>query len=977
MGFLADLPGRTPLLVALALLPAAAVWWSNRALARNLDDPLFPERLFAARVRARSALMMAWMLIVVVGPDAATWLLFLMIVMRGAAAYPLRRVLHGESWSLPAYLWFFTRLAVAFFGFWIALMLAPDLVARAGRADWIAAALVGALLLLWSHRSADVVRFILRTKTIDDPSLTDGIARLVARSAAPPPRFEVLPMGGGVMVNAVALPAMRGPAVVLTSTLVERFDRDETIGVCGHELAHIEHYSGPRLRRLYAATCALIAAAVLIEPLARIAAPDLARSYLLICWIVFVIAFQAHLMKSRQKHEIESDARAVELTGDADAMMRALIKLHAMARLPRRWDGRFERHASHPSLSRRIKAIRDAAGRATPALDAAETFMCGPTSVVLEPERLHWSEAGLSHAVSYGRLTELRLDAARSAAPILLAVDRAGQRWRFALDPSDVPRAQRALDVVDGQLADGPVPPIVNVAVVRVLALLTCMLAVTASQLAITVPLALAIAQPSVALVAGAGAASVAAALVVWRDGLMAAPGWMWWGLTLGFCGCALLALAWIGRRDDAPPASKALIVLSLSTLAVWAALFVDGSGVLGLHRMAAALPSAIVLPAALAASLAWTRQRALRRAAAPVVLAAAFVFVAGSGTFLESLGSDRFIGHGPPLRMTDVDGAPESEIRLPLQATMLRLSPTGRSVAISDGDDDEDGPYLFRVGQSAGPFTEIECDDLYFIDDARLFTVAHKRDGVLVRVLRADGDHQVVWERTVAGMRSARASVSGKTGSWNVLGVVTTGGDVARVEGSLDGTGAGERRWPKAAALSRDARWVQPVAATREHVLMQGSRYRANRFATLLAALTPSWFESDYWIVGEDGQRVLGTSGLNVDCASFRGADDGPSCIASDNKRTTIFSLDLAARQLDASATFPGRLFGIRDEGSGRLSAHLGGDAVVIDAGAQHAWRMRADGRMWIAAVAANSRILAAVVEDEERSYLRTYRLP
>ncbi|HMD36153.1 MAG TPA: M48 family metallopeptidase, partial [Vicinamibacterales bacterium] len=924
MEFLADLPGRTPILVAIALLPAAVVWWSNRALARNLDDPLFPERLFAARARGRSALVMAWALLAVVGSGQFTWWLLLMVVMRAAAAYPLRQVLHGESWSFPAYLWFFTRLGVAFFGFWIALMFAPDLVARAGRADWVAAAAVGAVLLLWNHRGADLVRFLLRTKTIDDPSLTEGIARLVARSplkTAAPPRFEVLPMGGGVMVNAVALPSMRGPAVVLTSTIVERFDRDETIGVCGHELAHIEHYSGSRLRRLYAGTCALIAAAVLIEPLARVAAPDVARSYIFIFWVVFVLVFQALRIRSRQKHEFESDARAVELTGDADAMMRALIKLHAMMRLPRRWDGRFERHASHPSLARRIKAIHDAAGRSIPALDAPETFTCGATVVTLEPEWFHWSEADLSHAVSYRRLTELRVDAARSAAPRLVAVDRAGQRWTFALDPSDVPRAQRALDVVDGQLADGPAPPIANVAVVRVLAFVTAMLALTASQLAVTLPLVLATVRPSVSLVAGAGAAAVATALVVWRDGLMTVPGWMSWGITLGFCGCAFLALAWIGRKDDAQPASKPLIILSVSTLAVWTALFVGGSGALGLHKMASALPSAIVLPTALAASLAWTRRRALRGAAAPVILAAAFVFVAGSSTFLESLGSDRFIGLGPPLRITDVAGAPESEITLPLKASMLRLSPTGRSIAISDADDDDDGPYKFQIGRPDGPFAEIECDDLYFIDETRLLTVTHKRDAVLIRVLSADGDHRVVWERPIAGVRSARASVSETKGSWSVLGFAANG-EVIRLDGSFDGAGAAERRWPKVPAGSRDAGWVYPVAASREHVLMRRSRYHANRFAVnLFASFTPSWSESDYWIVGGDGQHVLGSSGLAVDCASFRDAGDNPSCLATDNGRTTIFALDLAEHRLDARATLPGWLFDVRDEGGGRLS--------------------------------------------------------
>src|SRR5204863_646335 len=144
-----------------------------------------------------------------------------------------------------------------------------------------------------------------------------------------------------------------------------------------------------------------------------------------------------------------------------------------------------------------------------------------------------------------------------------------------------------------------------------------------------------------------------------------------------------------------------------------------------------------------------------------------------------------------------------------------------------------------------------------------------------------------------------------------------------------------------------------------------------------LFASFTPSWSESDYWIVGGDGQHVLGSSGLAVDCASFRDAGDNPSCLATDNGRTTIFALDLAEHRLDARATLPGWLFDVRDEGGGRLSGRLGADAVVIDAGTLRAWRVRAGDTLRMSAVAANSHILSAVVEDDARSYLRTYRLP
>src|SRR4029079_14682183 len=71
----------------------------------------------------------------------------------------------------------------------------------------------------------------------------------------------------------------------------------------------------------------------------------------------------------RQEHESASDRRAVELCGDPDALASGLTKLNALGRVPRRWSASVEQRASHPSLARRLAAIRGNSG--TPAaLDA-------------------------------------------------------------------------------------------------------------------------------------------------------------------------------------------------------------------------------------------------------------------------------------------------------------------------------------------------------------------------------------------------------------------------------------------------------------------------------------------------------------------------------------------------------------------------------------------------------------------------------
>src|SRR6185369_6571792 len=116
-------------------------------------------------------------------------------------------------------------------------------------------------------------------------------------------------------------------------------------------------------------------------------------------------------VQHRQKHETESDLRAAELTGDPEAVIRALTKIHAFARLPRRYDAEFERHTTHPSLARRIQAIRTAGGTALAAIDESAVFAGAQgDSVTFHDRQLEWRDGGSSaRTLEYGELVELRI----------------------------------------------------------------------------------------------------------------------------------------------------------------------------------------------------------------------------------------------------------------------------------------------------------------------------------------------------------------------------------------------------------------------------------------------------------------------------------------------------------------------------------------------------------------------------------------
>jgi Zn-dependent protease with chaperone function len=982
MDVLADFPGRGLFLGLVVLAPALVAWWTGRALARNPDDPLIAERLMAARLRARLALVISWVALAVVAFDQARWLVLLMIVCRALAAYPNRRALQGETWNPIQYLWFVCRFTAAFFGFWLLLMYAPTITMAAGRADWFAAAALGIVLLLWHRRFPDTVRAIMRSRPVTDPELADRLSQLSQRASVPAPRFEIVPMGGGVLPNAVALPGRRRSTVLMTSTFAERFDRDEIVAVCAHEIAHLEHFSGRRLQRLYFATIGLVVGGVMIAPLTKAVMPG-AEPWAFTCWVVFVFSMQAIRARNRQKNETASDVRSVELTGDGEALVRALTKLHAMARVPRRWDARFERNATHPSLARRIKAIREAAGRASATLQHSETFASGSFAVTLEHDRLHWNDSGLAQSVSYTRLTELRLDVPRGKPARLIAVDRTGQRWTFAIDAADISRIQHALDVVDVQLGAAPAPPTVSAVAVRLVAAMTALVAASATHIAVLLPLTLLIARPSAALAAGAAAAALASALVVWRDGLTIAAGWMWWAGTLTICSAALMALAWSGRKDDAPaPVARPLAILALSTAIAWAFVFLSGTSAVRLHQSAQASPSAIVLPVALAGALAWSRRRAIRRAATPVALIAALIFAIGSRTYVESFGRDRFLAQGPALQLEALTPRGLSEVDLPERDTLtaIRLSPNGAHVAL--GSDDEDTERrVFYVGAVSGPFEPIECDDVLFVDDSRLITIQHTHDAVLLREMAVAPDPSIVRERRLEHVKSARVTVNRSARTWTVLGY-GAGDEIVRIEGPVGADGAEvEKRWPNSPGDAQNG-WVQPIAASSDQVLMRRSRYRAailgSGYITALAyAFGPSWVESDFWIVGRDGTRPLGTSGLNVDCHSKQDGGGHPACSAFDGTHTTLFTLDLETGRLDAKATLPGHLFGGEDDGSGWWTGHVDGQTVAIRTDGGRAWRIAPARGVWVRGLAVSGGTAAAIVSETSRASLRTFVVP
>jgi Zn-dependent protease with chaperone function len=518
------------IVVAIALVPGTVSWFLGQRLIRRISDPALPELIAGHRRRiggifGAAMAVLSCAAVLSGGPFGVLIVAGFFICYGGllAAAYPLRRALYDETWSFLAYFLFYPRRIVGVFGFWITLSSLPMLVAFAGEHDWLYALPIGIVLAVWNRRYADALRWSFRSEPLPEGDLLAGCRALAEKCELPHVRFERIPLGGGVIANALALPSLRGSSVLFTETLLERFTRDEILAVAAHELAHFDHYNPAYLRRLSRINYLLIAAGVAAGPVARMTGGEWGMLAAAI-WLVVIVVSLGMRARGKQRQETMCDLKAAKLTGNPEAVISGLTKLYTIARLPRRLDNRTEQSATHPSLARRIRDIRKAAGSEPAALVTSHTFTSadGRSQVTFDGSGLQWiDQDGITYTLSYSHLTELRIDIANGQSTRLVAVGPSARRWELPLQDAEVAKVQAVLDNIDSKLAD-PAPqrfvfalPL-NVKRIVVLACIT--IGLSLSQLGMALVAILAWAKPTVPMFVAAGLAALATAAFMIRD---------------------------------------------------------------------------------------------------------------------------------------------------------------------------------------------------------------------------------------------------------------------------------------------------------------------------------------------------------------------------------------------------------------------------------------------------------------------------
>jgi heat shock protein HtpX len=970
------------LAVGLALVPAGVRLRTGRSLVRAIDDPAIGERLLGVQRVNSFALAVAIALLIFLSPR--WWIFPLMFVAYVGAAFPLRRALYEETWSFPRYMSFIGRLLLGTVGIWIALACAPLIVSAAGRLDWLAAIALGAVLLLWNVRSGEVLRSLMRARPLADPELRARFEALARSCAIPTPRFEQVDMRGGVLANAVALASLRGSAIVFTDTLLARLEPDEASAICAHELAHLEHFTPRRLRHLALVVSGLVVLGVSLPVLARGA--GVPALVMWSGWLGALLAALIWIARDRQKNETKSDTRAVALIGDPEALVRALTKGYAISRMPRRLHPDFEKHATHPSLARRIRDIRRAGG-IEPAALPEEARLAAPdasTTITFEKDRLIWREGDASlHSLGYSHLSELRVDARRNGAATLVAVERNGRRWEMPLLDIDVARAQAVLDVVDGQLSDAAARRPSNWSrTARALAMVAAIFAIPLAAFSSLLVSILALIRPVPAMLAAAGAAALTAAALAARDDIAdTVPARMAIAIITTAIG-VMLGISAIGvrRHENArqqhhevgwfPAVIGVLAALSVALVAL------EATSAVRLHVSTRSAHSAAVLPLACVGALLFWRPRGWRIASLLGAALGLAVIAIGSVAFLDAFGRDPLLVQAPPLGVRVVNSAPIAEVRLDFPVSELRLSPSGRYVAIARaGEYDEGGSAgAFLLGVPAGPLVEVPANDLVFVDDEQVLVLERRAGGALIRKLRASSPTEPLWEQRVTGIVAPHLTVDPPAGRWRAFGF-----DVERRLVRVDGTLGSDGDFVRRVVAGNRTGALLAMASSDDTTIAVESRYGPSPIQSIglwsLAGSVPSIdVDSRIWLAASSVEREIGRSVLEVRCADERRGAPRVICVTFEATRSRVVIVDPVTRRVSGIGVMTGRFFGGAHVSDGWLPGWHDGHSAAVNVETGELVRIARDEDAVVTDLTGTAHVLGAILQDSEGSRIRIY---
>jgi heat shock protein HtpX len=295
-------------------------------------------------------------------------LLFLLWVGLGTLASMLSHVcLLPVYLRIPGSTW--TRSDFSTQAFWFSMLLvAISTCAIAGVANLdsgllyvLSLVLVGALAGFYCYlRLLHALGFAIQA--LDEGDLHERVLALAEEAKIPALQgVYMLYRSKSPMINALAATQLR---VAFTEELLRGLTRREVDAIAGHELAHLVHNHPAvlvRVRLLTMFTGIIIGSvlAIVLMVAVLVVAPafprDLWMPVILACVLAGIVIGALFQLRYSRKFEYQADAGSVAITGDAEAMIAALVKLTRLSHMPMEWGGKWSaRFITHPSTGDRI-----------------------------------------------------------------------------------------------------------------------------------------------------------------------------------------------------------------------------------------------------------------------------------------------------------------------------------------------------------------------------------------------------------------------------------------------------------------------------------------------------------------------------------------------------------------------------------------------------------------------------------------------
>jgi len=931
--------------LAFMLVPGVFAWWSGRRLVRQRDDPALAERLLArAEHTQRVTILSCLALILAAGPYYWFAVLGLMVGL-WVGDYPSRRVLLDEQWGPGTYLGWQLRFYAAWRGFWFALLLAPTVIMMTERWRWPVAWALTVVLGLWAMRYTETFLWLVRAR----PRLwRPEWQPIIDRSRAARPGLFEMPVPSGRFVNAFAFPSPDAPSVLFTVPALQLLSARELAAVFAHEVAHLEHDDRRRSRITGIVTFALVLTATLGTTLAVQRFP---AASVVAVWSIALIVGLAWKASRGKTHETESDVRALALCEDPEALISGLTKLTIAGRMPRRWSAELEHGSSHPSLARRLHAIRRVA--AIPVMPFDGTLVVATTRaaalVILDRDGVSWVDARdpdernpeilrqtarSRWSVPYDELVELRVRAFWWGGASLVARDRSGASRAARIPPSEVDALQRKLDAVEHRLAHDSVVVEPAPALGRFTAMALGVVATLVEGLLSLglITALVALVRPSRAALAAVAGVAGACLLAFASDLGVRNPT----GLTLAYAagaGLVCVIATWLavqprtfgGRPVDYVPITAALALVVAVT---W--------GPLLAYVVRTSKPSAVAVHLLGGAPILWAALLGLAAAlltmpgrAAPRVGAAllAVGILAGPGLKLV----DTLLASRPTLARETERGplARTTQLDLPWRSGALRVSPIGTRAAVMTRETPRAPDHFLILGPESSR-ADIEARDLRFVDESNALTLVESSTRTLLQHLElAESTASPGWSIALPPLSSPTVS-SVKGSGWAVVGYDGDAEEFVGLAGRIGSPGVNRYRWPVDDSESVDSEMVE--------ILPDGRGIRAISGVTTLARLPwGTWIydrggrrQTRVWRLNGNAQELLAVWPTAAGCHLVTHSAADVVCVGDRHERTLIwrFGLDTGPTRPVAVLEIARRI-GVSPDG--RFVALWGKDALVV----------------------------------------------